>query len=63
MGAAAPDNNTCQGDMGGPLYVKGVQVGITNWGLGCTDPAKPRIYARLTSYVGWIKRTLINNPK
>ena len=44
-------SDTCQGDSGGPMMVSDgaflVLAGITSWGAGCANPAKPGVYTRL----------------
>ncbi|KAI9559285.1 hypothetical protein GHT06_016074 [Daphnia sinensis] len=49
-------------DSGGPLYVNGIQVGITSFGQGCADPDYAGIYTRVTTFVDWIAKTVANNP-
>jgi len=51
---------SCQGDSGGPLMVDDgegyILVGIVSWGvLRCTTQTYPGVFARVTSYVDWIK--------
>ena len=45
------NSDTCQGDSGGPMMVSDgaflVLAGLTSWGIGCADPAKPGVYTRL----------------
>ena len=52
---------TCYGDSGGPLVVPGeggepILVGLTSWGSpGCTEPMKPTVFTRVSSFVDWIE--------
>ena len=61
--ADAPGRSTCQGDSGGPLAVLGPdgeyrQVGVVSWARGCADPGYPAVYARVTSFLGWIQQRM-----
>ena len=46
-----------QGDSGGPIFVDGVQVGVTSYGVRCADSYFPGVYARVTTYLDWIATT------
>ncbi|VVD05930.1 unnamed protein product, partial [Leptidea sinapis] len=47
-GSDEPDQNSCQGDAGGPLVITSdkVQVGVVSGGLGC-ESGVPKIYTNL----------------
>lgn len=54
-------SDTCQGDSGGPLIYRDKNevttlYGATSWGLGCGRAGYPGVYARVSSYVYWIKQ-------
>jgi hypothetical protein len=53
--------DTCTGDSGGPIILRGtndstddVQLGVTSFGFGCADPVLPGIYARVSYVKDWI---------
>jgi len=59
--ASLPDQDSCSGDSGGPLFncpVGGpcLQVGIVSWGIGCAKARYPGVYTRVTHMEGWIRR-------
>lgn len=53
--------DACQGDSGGPAigYVNGEKylVGITSWGVGCTNKKFPGVYVNVAKYADWIRET------
>ena len=55
--------DACQGDSGGPLVIKGPDKkpyveGIVSWGEGCNRARFPGVYARVPSYISWIRSTM-----
>jgi len=62
--ASAPSTDSCFGDSGGPLIIKGtnsnddIQVGIVSWGFECANPNFPGVYARVDNKIDWIKKII-----
>ena len=60
----ASGGDACWGDSGGPIFIKGasaksdLQVGITSWGLACSDREFPGVYARVSNQFQWIRNTV-----
>jgi secreted trypsin-like serine protease len=54
--------DACQGDSGGPAigYINGKKylVGITSWGVGCTNKEYPGVYVNVAAYSRWIDETI-----
>ncbi|XP_035729180.1 serine protease 53-like [Vespa mandarinia] len=45
---------TCQGDLGAPLMVDQMLIGILSYGLGCETMLHPGVYTRISNYLEWI---------
>lgn len=58
MVCASASQGFCTGDDGGPLVLKGVQIGVASWGTGCAREDYPQVYIRVSHFVDWIKEQL-----
>jgi secreted trypsin-like serine protease len=66
----SPDDNveedSCNGDSGGPLLIKGndpsgaddVEVGVVSWGYKCAIEGYPGVYARVSEAYEWVQEQL-----
>jgi len=56
--------DSCGGDSGGPLLIKGATaaddelVGLVSWGVGCANGNYPGVYARISHQYDWIVDTM-----
>ncbi|XP_049288967.1 trypsin-2-like [Anopheles funestus] len=48
--------DACEGDSGGPLLCRGIQVGITSWGVGCAKPNRYGVYSNIANQRDWIRK-------
>jgi len=64
MCAAGDDKDSCIGDSGGPMIMKGNGVeedrlvGVVSWGRGCADDGVPGVYSRISYFYDWIVDTV-----
>lgn len=54
--------DSCQGDSGGPLVVKQLgeyrQIGIVSWGTECGGANQFGVYAKVSSFEGWLAQNM-----
>uniref|UniRef100_A0A2C9H3S0 trypsin n=1 Tax=Anopheles gambiae TaxID=7165 RepID=A0A2C9H3S0_ANOGA len=55
-GYAAGGQDACEGDSGGPLLCRGIQAGITSWGVGCAKANRYGFYANVANQRDWIRK-------
>ena len=55
----AARQSVCNGDSGGPIHFRGLQLGVTSFGhvneAGQCAPDRPNVYTRVSSFSNWIQ--------
>ncbi|CAD0261135.1 serine protease [Pseudomonas umsongensis] len=61
--AGGGGKDSCKGDSGGPLYVRGgskiTQVGVVSFGRGCGEG--PGVYTGVSAYMDWISKIAVTS--
>lgn len=60
--------DACQGDSGAPMWTMEPDgyptlAGVVSTGTGCGIPDRPGIYTNVDSYVDWLKKVMLDEPK
>jgi secreted trypsin-like serine protease len=52
--------DSCSGDSGGPLFIKGTTIlsALVSYGYGCARQRIPAVNTRISAYTGWIQSTI-----
>ncbi|CAB3222204.1 unnamed protein product [Arctia plantaginis] len=59
LDTAGPDG--CFGDSGGPLFYKGLVVGLVSFGYSCGHKYYPGVYTKVSHFTNWVVNTVKKN--